>query len=135
MGERERQPRIPAPHPIIDTSPVIFSFKYLDVDDNEKFQFRHCDLEFLERLIKELKRLSSWTVSDFCEFDNERHSHQIIFEQTLEPNGFTNLNEQVEPEVPWQFGIRPDREWRVHGFFIDSVFYVVWLDPLHNLNG
>jgi hypothetical protein len=23
--------------------------------------------------------------------------------------------------------------WRVHGFFISSVFYIVWLDPEHQL--
>jgi hypothetical protein len=125
--------RIPRPHPVLDTSPVTFSFKFLDVTDNEKFVFGHCTMDFFEHLLVELQRLSRGTVMDFCEYDNERHSHAIIFENTQEPQGFANLSEQVEPEEYWQFGIRPDRPWRVHGFFIDSVFYVVWLDPKHNL--
>ena len=87
----------------------------------------------MEALFGELKRLSAGTVSDLCEYDNDRHSHAIIFEDTQEPDGFAHLDEQVEPEQYWQFGIRADQPWRVHGFFIDSVFYIVWLDPLHNL--
>jgi hypothetical protein len=132
---REEHPptRIPAPHPTVDTSPVTFSFKYLDLVGNRKFFFVHCERDFLEHLLTELARLSRGTVTDFCEYDNDRHSHAIIFEDTGEPHGFANLGEQVEPEEYWQFGIRPDRRWRVHGFFIDSVFYIVWLDPLHNL--
>jgi hypothetical protein len=100
---------------------------------NPRFAFRHCELDFVEQLFAELKRLSAGTVSEFCEYDNDRHSHAIIFEHTQEPDGFTHLDEQVEPEEFWQFGIRPDRQWRVHGFFTGSVFQIVWLDPLHNL--
>jgi hypothetical protein len=88
----------------------------------------------LHDLFEEFKRLSTGIVSDCCEYDNERHSHYIHFEETTEPNGF-GLDEQIEPETFWQFGLRPDRPWRIHGFFIDSIFYVVWLDPQHRLDG
>ena len=124
---------MPPPPPVLDTSPVTFSFKYLDVQGNAKFLFQHCDGEFLEHLILELQRLSAGTVSEFCEYDHERQSHAIRFGETTEPAGFTHLGEQVEPEEFWQFGFRRDRPWRVHGFFIDSVFYIVWLDPHHRL--
>lgn len=134
-GEHRRaRPRIPSVPPLLDTSPVTFSFKFLDLRGNHRFVFAHCDLDFLEHLLGELRRLSRGTVGDFCEYDNDRHSHAIIFVETQEPQGFPNLDEQVEPEEYWQFGIRPDRRWRVHGFFIESVFYIVWLDPMHNLD-
>lgn len=135
MGEGDRRPpsRIPRPHPIADPSPVRFSFKYLDLESNAKFHFGRCEADFIEALFLELKRLSGGTVSDFCEYENDRHSHYIHFQETTEPNGFPGLDEQLESETFWQFGIRPDRPWRVHGFFIDSVFYPVWLDPDHEL--
>jgi hypothetical protein len=135
VGDRENPPRrIPRPPPVLDLSPVTFSFKYLDVQTNPKFLFALCDMQFLECLIEELRRLSSGTVSEFCEWDNDRHSHAIRFDETTEPNGFAHMDEQLDPEEPWQFGIRANRAWRVHGFFIDSVFYIVWLDPMHNLH-
>ncbi|MBO5142952.1 MAG: hypothetical protein J6C46_08225 [Clostridia bacterium] len=42
----------------------------------------------------------------------------------------SELMEQISDEC-WQLGITS--EFRIHGFFIDNVFYVVWLDPLHQL--
>ena len=127
--------RIPRPaHPIIDESPVRFSFKYLDLI-SEKFAFELCDREFLRCLLEEFKRLSARSVSEFCEYDNERHSHFITFADTTEPGGFPGLEDQIEPEVFWQFSLVCNCPWRVHGFFVDSVFYVVWLDPEHRLDG
>jgi hypothetical protein len=127
--------RIPIPaHPTTDQSPVRFSFKYLDLV-SEKFAFERCKNDFLRCLLEELKRLSACNVSEFCEYDNERHSHAITFLDTTEPNGFPGLEDQLEPEYFWQFSLVRNRPWRVHGFFIDSVFYVVWLDPEHRLDG
>lgn len=127
-------PRIPrAEHPTADLSAVTFSFKYLDLDTNAKFGMNGCDRGFLSEFLRELHRLSQGTVSEFCEYESRRHSHHILFAQTSEPNGFVHLPEQVEPEEYWQFAVSEDHNWRVHGFFIDSVFYIVWLDPLHQL--
>ena len=36
-------------------------------------------------------------------------------------------------EAAWQFSISANEHGRVHGFLIDNVFYVVWLDPEHRL--
>lgn len=61
------------------------------------------------------------------------HNHKIDFSNTTEPAGFVHLPEQVEPEEYWQFAVQEHHTWRVHGFFIASVFYIVWLDPDHQL--
>jgi hypothetical protein len=34
---------------------------------------------------------------------------------------------------PHQFSLSSNKHGRVHGFFIDEVFYVVWLDADHLL--
>ncbi|MBM7624797.1 hypothetical protein [Sporohalobacter salinus] len=34
----------------------------------------------------------------------------------------------------WQFSISRNKHGRVHGFIIDNIFYIVWLDPEHNLD-
>ncbi len=81
----------------------------------------------------ELQKYTGQAVCDFCNYDHQRHSHQIDFEHTTEPNGF-GLNEQLGTEDSWQFALRADKGWRVHGFFIDASFYVVWLDEHHLLD-
>lgn len=43
----------------------------------------------------------------------------------------TNLMSQIKDDC-WQLGI-DNHTFRIHGFFIENVFYIVWLDPLHNL--
>jgi hypothetical protein len=125
-------PHIPRPeHPTIDESPVILSFKYLDLESNPKFDRDRCrNIEFLTSFLAELYQICQGRVCDLAEYANRRHNHLIDFSNTTEPNGF-NLPEQIEPEVCWQFAVSEDHAWRVHGFFISSVFYVVWLDPEH----
>ena len=131
----KRQSRIPkASHPSIDDSPLHFSFKHIDLDSNTKFKFCDCPTEFLYAFFSEIKRMSSWSVAEFCEFDQGRHSHFINFDETTEPDGFPSLGEQLDPEVFWQFSIDHKKPWRVHGFFLDSTFFIVWLDPQHRLD-
>ena len=125
--------RIPRPHPTTDESPVILSFKYLDIDSNPKFGMDKCGSEFLAGLLQELFQICQGQVCQFAEFENRRHNHMIVFSETTEPNGFAHLPEQIEPEVYWQFAVLEHHTWRVHGFFISSVFYIVWLDPDHQL--
>jgi hypothetical protein len=124
---------IPRPHPTIDESPVTLSFKYLDLESNQKFGINQCSTEFLAALLQELHAICQGQVCDLAEFNNRRHSHKLDFLQTTEPNGFVHLGEQIEPEEYWQFAVQENHTWRVHGFFIASVFYLVWLDPDHRL--
>ena len=54
----------------------------------------------------------------------------------LHPIDWTKANTQAPPSSAqceyWQFRINKSKG-RVIGFFIDDVFYIVWLDPHHNL--
>ena len=36
-------------------------------------------------------------------------------------------------EKPWQFALSANEHGRVHGFLIQNRFYIVWLDPEHEL--
>ena len=64
------------------------------------------------------------------------HIHPIDWsDPQIRESCFTSLEsklmEQVKEEC-WQLGIN-NNGFRIHGFFIENVFYVVWLDPLHQL--
>lgn len=120
--------------PSLDSSPVTFSFKHLDLGSNSKFHLQECDVAFLHSLLENLKQMSSWTVAELCDYENGKHSHHIHFDQTTEPDGFPALlDHQLEPEYFWQFSLDPKTFWRVHGFILDSTFFIVWLDPQHKL--
>ena len=60
--------------------------------------------------------------------------HPIDWKDTTEPYGFGIPNEEkIVLDPPYQFQISANEHGRVHGFFRDNVFYIVWLDPDHNL--
>jgi hypothetical protein len=59
--------------------------------------------------------------------------HPIKWRETTEPNGFGIPNEKELVTVPYQFSLSTNEHGRVHGFFIEDMFYIVWLDPNHNL--
>jgi len=42
-------------------------------------------------------------------------------------------NEEQVVDTPYQFSLSSNEHGRVHGFLIDEVFYIVWLDPDHQL--
>ena len=61
-------------------------------------------------------------------------SHPIDWKDTTEPNGFDHLNPTLREQItPWQLTLSANEHGRIHGFWIDDVFYVVWIDPNHKL--
>ncbi|QKQ77934.1 hypothetical protein FBB35_25410 [Nostoc sp. TCL240-02] len=58
--------------------------------------------------------------------------HPIKWEDTRE-KAFGLPNEEQLVDIPYQFSISSNEHGRVHGFFIDEIFYIVWLDPDHLL--
>jgi len=57
----------------------------------------------------------------------------IVWQDTTEPNGFGIPNEDRLVNIPYQFQISANEYGRVHGFFSENIFYIVWLNPDHNL--
>jgi hypothetical protein len=57
----------------------------------------------------------------------------LVWKNTTEPNGFGIPKEDELLNVSYQFQTSANEYGRVHGFFSENVFYIVWLDPEHNL--
>jgi len=116
-------------------------------DDLMRFSFRHytsCDkfslpagkdlAAYLPHLLERLKCLSSMRLSEFVSnHDKALRIHVLRWEQTTEHDGFAHLNEQMRECQPFQFCVSANEYGRVHGVLVDSVFYIVWLDPGHAL--
>ncbi|WP_296231477.1 hypothetical protein [uncultured Pseudomonas sp.] len=110
-----------------------FSFRYMD-RQHQKFDYSGRDAAYFCKVIERLSALSSLTVQQLhAERSPALRAHPIAWDDTTEPEGFGHLNEQLRESRPYQFSISSNAHGRVHGFFLDHVFHVVWLDPNHNL--
>lgn len=121
------------PTPIDDTIRVSFNFKHLQ-KKNKKFDYNNKNKKYFLALLERLKNISEMS-KDEMTVQNRRvlQCHPINFtEESVSENGFGKLGKDI-PDDAWQFGISKNEHGRVHGYFVDNTFYVVWLDPEHQL--
>ncbi len=131
-GKRPKRHRIPKVRLKENSDTLQFSFKHLDLG-NDKYSISKCHRDFWEALARKLNEYSQWPVDQFVDQNYADHRHIIDFRQTTEPAGFWHLDtDQLGYEEPWQFKIG-EHHWRVAGFILNGVFYIVWLDPDHAL--
>lgn len=110
-----------------------FSFRHIE-QGHEKFKYSACDSVYFCKVLERLSALSNFTVQElYSNRSDSIRAHPITWDRTSEPDGFNNLNEQLRSSPPYQFSVSTNAHGRVHGFFVDHVFYVVWLDPSHSL--
>jgi hypothetical protein len=112
---------------------ISFSFRYYQ-DNQNKFSIGSRDAKYIASLLKRLRNLSQLNAQEVI--NNQSKSlrcHGIVWQNTTEPNGFGIPNESALVNMPYQFQISANEYGRVHGFFSENVFYIVWLDPDHNL--
>ena len=131
--------QIRAPILPTDDRTLKFSLKYLDID-HERFHFDAWAADtFLKDLVLAIRHYSQFTLDQFTDQNHDPHRHQFDFAGTPETGGFSNLEEELRGETPWQFPIcpgvhiPPQSAWRVYGIILDDTFYVVWLDTKHQM--
>ena len=126
-------------------TPIKFSFVNLDLN-NKKYSMNaigdnKTKSKFYDNLISKLQEYSTYKnfkkhIRNDGTYRDINHIHPIDWnDEQIREKGFTNMRldemEQIKEDC-WQLGIN-STTFRIHGYFIDNVFYVVWLDPLHNL--
>lgn len=124
--------RIPHPEVKQFDDSLVFSFKHLDLATNPKFNLNRCRAGYLPKLLERLKALHGFQVSEL-KYNKSRslRCHSLDWSATTEPRGFVCLNDQLRSLPAWQFEVSSNEHGRVHGFFIDQTFFVVWVDPDH----
>jgi hypothetical protein len=111
---------------------ISFSYKYLNLEYG-KFSINGRDFNYLSALLQRLKDLSSWQkLTLLTNGSKSLRCHPIDWDKVTE-SGFGFPNEDELVDIPYQFQLSSNEHGRVHGFFIDEIFYIVWLDPEHNL--
>jgi hypothetical protein len=119
---------------------VRFSFEYFQ-PDHLRFPISACPKEYFDALFREILRYQTCLIDHFRDLKNEEKRHSTHFKDTVEKEGFPDIDPQDDDlwtDDAWQFalpGVRgtPSELWRVHGFISENIFHIVWLDPLHLL--
>jgi hypothetical protein len=139
MGSRRRIPNPQREHPTLPVrvppeDTLRFSFKYLDADHRD-FQFEAQETAYFLKLLARLQALSSLRLTDLWQ-SRQHHAlrwHPIEWSRTTQKQGFPRTVPEEAQANAWQFSITANEHGRVHGFLVESTFFVVWLDPLHRL--
>lgn len=121
------------PTEVRDTEKVSFNFKRLKEKDR-KFQYSSKESKYFCVLLDKLRSISGMNKVEMT-ITNSRglRCHKIDFnDPSVSENSFDILSEDVAEDA-WQFQLTSNEHGRVHGYFVDNVFYVVWLDPEHDL--
>ncbi len=113
---------------------ISFSFKYYQ-DSHSKFSCNGKAAIYWLTLLDRLKNLSGLMAQELLVNRScTLKCHPIKWSDTSE-NEFGLPNEEQLVDTPYQFSLSSNEHGRIHGFgfFIDEVFYIVWLDPDHLL--
>jgi hypothetical protein len=105
---------------------ISLSLKYLSTN-NKKFCYQHQSNRYFSVLLDRLKSLSCWTGLEFHQNTSKAlRAHQIDWQDSrVTENGFGIPNGAEYDEAAYQFQLSTNEHGRVHGFLIDTVFYVV----------
>ncbi len=124
-----------SPTQLKSTPNISFSFVYLQ-QQNPKFSYNQQDVRYFTALLERLKSLSTMTVTEMTvQNAKSLRCHPIDWNDSrVTEKSFGIPNEKQLVDTPYQlFQLSSNEHGRVHGFFIQNMCYIVWLDPDHNL--
>ena len=112
---------------------ISFNLRRL-IEKDEKFIYCTREAKYFISLVERLKGLSDHTKKELVTNNSKSlRFHQIDFtDRSVTENSFGIIGEDIDDDA-WQFTLSSNEHGRVHGYFVDEVFYVVWLDPDHQL--
>lgn len=118
----------------INEDHVVFSWKFFD-RKHELFNCGSVEMEWFLSVFDVLQEISGMSYIEFRQHKGNRlrvHPHDWE-DTTAKFNLDESLLRQLEEDKACiQFSISKAKG-RVHGFMIDNIFYIVWLDRFHNL--
>ena len=125
------------PSQIDETEKVSFNFRRLQ-NVTEKFEYQNRDSNYFNCLITRFCEISKMNRIELVTTNRGAHCglrcHTIDFkEDRVTEDGFgIPGNEELDDDA-WQFSLSGNEHGRVHGYFVGNIFFIVWLDPEHNL--
>lgn len=114
---------------------LLFSFHFLDTTTQQFNCGRTCDGWFLH-LLENVREISRLNRNEFVQIQRNHYDVHALNWPYEEFSKFPIDNqvlEGIDPNDQLQFRLSSSGG-RVHGFLRHNTFYVVWLDPHHNLD-
>lgn len=113
---------------------ISFSFKYFN-DTHDKFVCADRDSRYWMTLVARFRDLSGYPALQLRQENNKTlRCHPIDWNSRgVSETCFGIPGEEQLVDTPYQFSLTSNEHGRVHGFFIENIFFVVWLDPEHQL--
>ncbi|WP_111292245.1 hypothetical protein [Bacillus safensis] len=114
---------------------VVFSWKYFD-KDHKVYNCGGIEMPWIISLVETFKNISSLELKDLRSVEGQRRGlrfHQIRWGKVQEEK--FNFNEDFFEQIRdncYQLSLSTAKG-RFHGFLIDNIFFIVWLDPHHQL--
>jgi hypothetical protein len=119
------------PTQIDDAEKVSFNFRRLKTE-NDKFNYILKEKQYFLKLVERLKSICDFNRAQLiANRSSSLRFHKINFNDCTE-TGFGLIPEDLNDEA-FQLEVSANEHGRVHGYFVGNVFYVVWLDPKHEL--
>lgn len=125
---RIRPTSSPPPPPRVT---LTVSLRYLELSG--PFDTGACGAGYLPALLERLRDVCRMTAGEFRGAGRALRSHRIDWPGTSRPDGFGSVEQLLPDAVPWQFSLSANEHGRVHGLLDGDLFYLVWLDPTHQL--
>lgn len=134
----DSQKRRIIPSQIDEEKPIAFNFKYLCKKSKDKFDYEQCDSNYFSKLLERLRAISLMNIKELRSVQANPDSirfHRLEFrtDRRLKEKTF-GLGDDKDDEA-YQFEISAKKHGRIHGFLIENIFFIVWLDPKHELYG
>lgn len=113
--------------------PVSFNFKSLKIE-GRKFNYEDKDVGYFCKVIERLKGVSPLTKMELVSNRSDAlRFHRINFkDRNVSEKTFGIGTDEVDDEA-YQITISANEHGRLHGYFVGSIFYIVWFDPKHEL--
>ncbi|HUM84790.1 MAG TPA: hypothetical protein PLN48_13605 [Lachnospiraceae bacterium] len=119
--------RIPKINVSVDNG-IIFSFERLE--KNDYFNIDCACERWSVDLFQMFKDISQYTPNDFYSGKLANSKFRIHTHEKAKPP--CKIPEDIDLSSFYQIRIEEDKGG-IHGVLVDNIFYVVWLDPLHNM--
>lgn len=122
-----------SPSKVDDTQRVSFSFVRLR-SKKEKFLYVNKEKEYFLSFLERLKSVSTMTRMEMIKQNGKSlRCHTVNFKDVkVSEDTFGILGEDVDEDA-YQFSITSNEHGRVCGYFVGNIFFIVWLDPAHEL--
>lgn len=131
--------KIPKPRKVSEVSikrqklnytPAAISFSFEALEETEYFNLDGTCINWSSELFKMMKYISTLKQEELLSGAYAKSTYRIHSHENASPP--SPLPEGVELKDCYQIRISKSKGG-IHGIFYDNIFYVIWLDPLHNM--